>query len=74
MKNEFEEWWYVIGNNNYAQEELQELWDGPPNIMGFAQLAWKTALTWAYNKLQTDANGFFEIGKELKSLSQQSND
>lgn len=39
MKNEFEEWWYEEGNNDYAQDKAEELWNGPPNAKGFSELA-----------------------------------
>lgn len=32
--------------------------------------AWKAALEWAKDTLTTNANGFFEILKELKSLEE----
>lgn len=54
--NEFEKWWdKTLASNN-------------KDLKVIAKIGWKVALEWVYNELKNDANGFFNIGKELESL------
>jgi len=58
---EFEKWWKKMLCSNNKNLELM------------AKFSWIAALKWVYNELRNDANGFFNIGKELESLAQSNN-